>query len=202
MSERSFKKHANIFLEGDEGNELYIIRSGSVNIYHFDGTKKIILAVLQAGEYFGEMALIRPGLVRSASAEASEPATLIVLRQNDYKALLQQDTSLALFLLEYTMERLRKANQQIFDLTALNARHRVIKRLIMLAKEQGKETKEGTLIPVKLTHQQMGEMVGAVRETVTKVLLELQDGGLIEVRNKQFLICDIARLEQKLVQEL
>ncbi|WP_276352878.1 Crp/Fnr family transcriptional regulator [Cohnella caldifontis] len=196
MFEKKFRKGQIIFLEGDEGDEIYFIGSGAVGIYTFDKAKKVTLAFLREGEYFGEMALLKPGLVRSATAETLMPTRLYALRKSDFQTLIEQDRNLAFHLLDYTMERLRKANQQIYDLTFLNVKTRIVKRLLLLGEEYG-----GTRIPVKITHQQLADMVGAARETVSKVLQELQDQGLIEIKDKTFRLIDPATLERKLLED-
>ena len=71
------------------------------------------------------------------------------------------------------MERLRKANEQIYDLTFLGVRSRILKSILRMSEQYGTPTPEGILIDVKLTHQQLANMVGTVRESVTKVLQEL-----------------------------
>jgi len=202
MFERTFKKNSIIFIEGDEGEEIYFIRSGSVNIYSFDGSKKVILAVLQKGDYFGEMALIRPGLVRSATAETASPTKLFALRRADFELLIEQHPRLAFLLLEYSMERLRRANQQIYDLTFLNVKTRIMKRLLRFAQEYGTPVQENIRIDAKLTHQQIAEMVGAARETVTKVLQELQDEGHIVIRSKVITLMHPEQLKLLLQEEL
>lgn len=197
MYEKTYKKGAIIFLEGDEGNEIYFIRSGAVTIYSFDGLKKVILAFLQSGEYFGEMALIKPGLYRSATAETTQPTKLYALRRGDFEKLIVDNPSLAIHLLDYTMDRLRRANQQIYDLTFLNVKARIVKKLLRLSEDYGIRTAAGIQINVKVTHQQLAEMVGAVRETVTKVLIELQDKGLIYIHNRLIQLPDPERLEHE-----
>jgi CRP/FNR family transcriptional regulator len=201
MGERTFKKGTIIFFEGDEGDDVYFIRSGAVQIYTFDGTKKVILAILRDGEYFGEMAMIKPGAVRSASAEAAQLTKVYTLKRNAFERLIMEYPRIALYLLDDTMERLRKANQQIYDLTFLNVRTRIMKRLLRLAQESGTQTPDGLLIGIKVTHQQMAEMVGAVRETATKVFAELQDEGLIVVRKKMILLPDPELIVKRLQEE-
>jgi CRP/FNR family cyclic AMP-dependent transcriptional regulator len=184
-------------IEGDEGDEIYFIGIGAVGIYTFDRSKKVTLAFLREGDYFGEMALMKPGLVRSATAETLRQSRLYALRRADFRTLIEHDRQLAYHLLDYTMERLRKANQQIYDLTFLSVRTRIIKRLLYLTEEYG-----GTQIPVKITHQQMADMVGAVRETVSKVLQDLQDEGLIQIRDKMIPLPDAKALGRKLLEEM
>jgi CRP/FNR family cyclic AMP-dependent transcriptional regulator len=202
MHQKSYRKGELIFLEGDQGNEIYFIGSGSISIYTFDKSKRVILAYLREGEYFGEMALMKPGLVRSATAECLMPTRLYILRRTDFQLLIENDRNIAFHLLDYTMDRLRRANQQIFDLTFLKVRSRIIKKLIYLMENYTAENLNEFVIPVKITHQQIAEMVGAVRETVSKVLQELQDEGLIQIQDKKIHLRDLKLLKAKISEEV
>lgn len=198
MHKKTYRKGQLIFLEGEPGHEIYFIGSGSISIHTLDRSKKVILAILHEGEYFGEMALMKPGLVRSATAECLTQTKLYILRRSDFQLLIESDRNLAFHLLDYTMERLRRANQQIYDLTFLSVRARIIKRLLYLAESYSSDGQGPFTIPVKITHQQMAEMVGAVRETVSKILLELQDEGLIRIHDRLIRLLDFALLRRKL----
>jgi CRP/FNR family cyclic AMP-dependent transcriptional regulator len=195
---RKLKKGSIIFFEGDEGDEFYFIESGLVKIYSVDGAKTVILAFIRDGSYFGEMALIKPGLLRSATAETLESTVVYVLRRSDFEQLLAKNNKMALQMLWFTMDRLRNANEQIQDLTFLNVRARILKILLRLSKEHGILLPSGEMqINLKLTHQQIADLVGAVRETASKILLELQDEGLIAVDQKRIILKDPASLEKK-----
>jgi CRP/FNR family transcriptional regulator len=97
---------------------------------------------------------------------------------------MEKSPRLCLKLLETTMQRLRHANDQIYDLTFLGVRSRIIKMILRLSEQHGTQTPDGLLIDLKLTHQQLANMVGTVRESVTKVLQELLDDDLIHIDKK------------------
>jgi len=199
MREESYKKGSIIFHEGDEGNQIFFIRSGMVSIYTSNKAKRITLAYLTKGEYFGEMALMQPGLTRSATAETLTAVKAYSLHRADFQQLVEKDRNVPFLLLYYTMERLRKANMQIFDLTFLNVQHRIIRRLLDLGKEVGTQREDGSfLIPMKITHQQLADTVGAARETVSKIIIELQDKGLIDLNNKRLALLKPDKLNQLL----
>lgn len=199
MKEVSFSKGNVIFHEGDEGNQIFFIRIGMVSIYTSNKAKRITLAYLDKGEYFGEMALMQPGLLRSATAEAMTTVKAYALHRADFQQLVEKERNVSFLLLNYTMERLRKANQQIHDLTFLNVQHRIIRRLIDLCKEFGRPNADDTYkLTVKITHQQLADTVGAARETVSKVLIDLQDQQLIIFENKKLIILQLKQLEQKI----
>src|SRR5690606_2776897 len=85
MREESYKKGSIIFHEGDEGNQIFFIRSGMVSIYTSNKAKRITLAYLTKGEYFGEMALMQPGLTRSATAETLTAVKAYSLHRADFQ---------------------------------------------------------------------------------------------------------------------
>lgn len=199
MREEAYKKGSVIFHEGDEGNQIFFVRSGMVSIYTSNKAKRITLAYLAKGEYFGEMALMQPGLSRSATAEALTAVKVYSLHRSDFHQLVEKDRNVPFLLLNYTMERLRKANNQIYDLTFLTVQNRIIRRLLDLGKEVGSTREDGTChIPVKITHQQLADTVGAARETVSKVMIELQDQALIELSNKKLTLLNPEALISKL----
>ncbi|MFC0213416.1 Crp/Fnr family transcriptional regulator [Paenibacillus chartarius] len=194
FKERKYSRGSILFLEGDTGEEFFLIRSGSVKIYRIDDTKEIILALFREGDYFGEMSMMQRGLTRSATAETLENSVIYTMTRTDFFRFMEKSPRLCLKLLEVTMERLRKANEQIYDLTFLGVKSRVAKVMLRLADEHGVPSPHGTIIPIKLTHQQIANMVGAVRESVTKVLQELQDEDTIRIENKMILILKPNRL--------
>ena len=194
--EKHYKKGAIIFLEGEIGDEMYIIRSGLVKIYRMEQSKEITLSLFRDGDFFGEMSLIQKGLTRSATAETIEPSTLLSLSRSDFVRFMEESPKLCVRLLEVTMQRLRKANDVIHDLTFLDVRLRIVKKILRLNEEYGVPHRNGSMIDVKLTHQQLANMVGTVRESVTKVLQELQDKKTIAIDKKRILILQPDKLEQ------
>lgn len=194
FSERKYKKGTILFFEGDTGNDMYIINSGFVKIYQLEEDKEITLALFRDGDFFGEMALIQKDLTRSATAETLEPTTAYAINRLDFQRFLLNSPKLCLHLLEFTAQRLRNANEQIHDLTFLDVRSRILKNIYRLSEDYGNPVPGGLLIDLKLTHQQLANMVGTVRESVTKVLQELQDRSIISIEKKRIIIHDMAKL--------
>jgi len=194
FSERKYKKGAILFFEGDIGNDMYIIKSGFVKIYQLEEDKEITLALFRDGDFFGEMALIQQGFTRSATAETIEPTVMYAISRIEFQRFLENSPKLILKLLEFTVQRLRNANEQIHDLTFLDVRSRIVKNIHRLSEDYGKPVPGGLLVDLKLTHQQIANMVGTVRESVTKVLQELQDRGIISIENKRIIIHDLKKL--------
>ncbi len=124
-----------LFREGDPGDFMYVIQSGSVEIRRAVGDLERVLAVLPAGEFFGEMALInaRP---RSATAVVREPSRLLVIEARTFEAMLRGRVEIAVRLIRTLASRLERANQQIELLLLPNANHRVVQCLRRMAEEQ------------------------------------------------------------------
>lgn len=124
-----------LFREGDPGDFMYVIQSGSVEIRREIGELERVLAVLPAGEFFGEMALInaRP---RSATAVVREPSRLLVIEPRTFEAMLRGRVEIAVRLIRTLASRLERANQQIELLLLPNANHRVVQCLRRMADEQ------------------------------------------------------------------
>lgn len=192
--ERKYRKGTVIFFDREPGHEMFVIKSGIVKIYKLDDNKEITLALFRAGDFFGEMSLIQPGNTRSATAETIEATSVYTLNRASFRQFLEGSPKLCLKLLEITAQRLRKANEQIEDLTFLDVRSRIIKNIRRLSEDYGKPIPGGLLIDLRLTHQQIANMAGTVRESVTKVLQELQDAGVIAIDHRRIIIQDMDRL--------
>lgn len=190
---RDYRKGEYVFWENEEGDELFMIKTGLVKIFRQDQTREIILAIFSDGDFFGEMAVLENERVRSASAKTLEKTTLYVLKRSDFISLLYENPTILIKILETALERLRQANELITDLTILNARTRMIRMLLRLCEQHGIQSKDGVLIDLKLTHQQLADMTGTVRETVTKILLELQDSDLVRVDKKKIFIPNVEK---------
>jgi CRP/FNR family transcriptional regulator, cyclic AMP receptor protein len=190
-STRVYKKGESIFFEGDEGDELFLVISGVIQIYQNNNSRDVIFSIFREGDFFGEMALLQNERVRSASARTIEKSTLCLLKKRDFIPLLKSKPEIMIGILETTLDRLRDANKLITELTIIDVRTRIAHMLIRLSEQYGLPTSEGILINVKLTHQQMADMTGTARETVTKSLLELQQEQFIRIDQKKILVCNI-----------
>lgn len=193
-SECTYLKGESIFFEGDEGDELYLVISGVVQIYQDNQSRDVILSIFREGDFFGEMALLQSERVRSASARTIEKSTLCILKKRHFIPLVKSKPEILISILETSLDRLRDANKLITDLTILDVRTRVARMLLRLTEQHGVPSADGTLIDLKLTHQHLADMTGTARETVTKLLLELQNEQLIRIDQKKIIVCSMDRL--------
>ncbi|MFP6591933.1 MAG: Crp/Fnr family transcriptional regulator [Candidatus Latescibacterota bacterium] len=185
---RTFDKGQLIILAEETGDTLFIIRGGQVKVslIHEDG-KEFILSLLGQGEVFGELSLLddRP---RSANVTAMVETELLMLRRSDFLDLVGRIPQIAVSLLEELASRLRRTDDQVEGLALLDVHHRVAKTLLRMAEDGGHTSPEGILVRRRPTHQQLANMSGTTRETVTRALKQLQDEGYIRISGRQILI--------------
>ena len=185
---RSFAKDQLIILAEDQGDTLFVIEKGEVkvNLIHSDG-KEFILSLLGEGEVFGELSLL-DDQPRSANVTAVEDTVLAMIRRADFLQLMTNIPQIAISLLEELASRLRRTDDQVGGLALLNVHNRISKTILHLADIRGAETEEGILISERPTHQQLANMSGTTRETVTRVLKQLKEDGYIISRGRQLLV--------------
>jgi len=192
VRERRQPKGSLILTQGDEGETLFLIRSGQVKVTVIaeDG-REVILSVLGAGSFFGEMALIDDE-PRSAHVIAMEQSVLLALRREDFRARLARSPELGIALLRELSRRLRRADDTIASLMLLDVNGRVAHLLLELAREEGGEG--DTTITRRLTHAAIGQMVGASRETVSRTMRNLVLRNVIAVTRKGITLLDLPAL--------
>lgn len=197
--ERTYPKGAVVFSEGEQTDGLYIVSSGLVKVFklHTDGREKT-LDILKPGQYLGEVSLFGSS-IRSASVETLEPTKFLIIPSTDLRILLLETPSLAVKIIEMLSGRLREANRQIQELAFMNSRSRVICNLINLAEVHGRAEGSGVCIDVRLTHSEFAKLAGVSRETVTKVLQELQELSLISITSKYIKILSTLELYQEVM---
>lgn len=175
-----------LFREKEIGTEFYILVSGSVKIYTADNQgKEKILAVMQAGDSFGELALI-DGKPRSASAATVEKCVLLSLSKQDFFAVLQDHFDITLSIMQELCNRLRVTNEHVRDLAFLDARTRVLKQLILMANRNG--VRQGQLITLRvvLNFDELAQLAGVKRNDIMQVIRELEARGILSVSADSF----------------
>lgn len=185
---RRFDKDQVIILAEEEGDALFIISSGrvKVSIVSEDG-REVILSLLGTGSVFGELSLL-DGKPRSANVVATENTGLYMLRRSDFLQLVYKVPQIAVGLLAELAARLRKTDRKIGGLALLDVTSRISETLLQLADEHGTETDDGVLLKSRPTHQQIANMSGTTRETVSRVLKRLEKQGYISTEGRTITI--------------
>jgi CRP/FNR family transcriptional regulator len=187
LSIKRFKKNDTILLEEDTNEFMYIILSGKVKVTRTTTEgKEIIFAIHQTGNFFGEITLI-DGQTMPASVIATEDSLIAIISKKDFFSLLFLQKKILLNLLTIFCSRLRKSWETIQLLNFNNASQRVKMLFLMLSEEYGKQTDNGITLNIKLTHQNISDMTGMTRETVTRIIDKLQKNGDITVLKNKFI---------------
>lgn len=172
-----------IYHQEESAESLFLLKEGRVRLFRVNpGGKKLDLAVIEPGTFFGEMPLLGEQM-RSASAEALNDCTLCVMSHADVERLVLGKPRVGLRMLEVMGRRLVASETRLEDLAYRGVPARLAAVLLRLGREQG-DIIEG------LTHQELGDMVGAYRETVTKVLDQFQAAGYVELARRRVRIVD------------
>lgn len=187
-----------LFLQGDHGEELYLILKGSVRIVaEAPGGRELTLAVLEEGNFFGEMALL-DGHPRSASAVAASDCELVMLVRSDFFEVLDRSPDSTRRLLAFLSERLRLSNQRLQDVSMQTVKQRLAAVLRDLALREGTLDRQGILLPKEVSHRTLAEMLSNSRETVSRELAELRNRGLVAQEGRRIRVLDTQGLEELL----
>ena len=185
---RTFSKDNVIILAEEEGDTLFILKKGKVKVSIVsEGGREVILSLLGPGSVFGELSLL-DGKPRSANVVATEETDLLMLRRADFLQLIYKTPQIATALLAELATRMRKTDRQIEGLALLDVTSRISDTLLQLATEQGSETPDGVTIESRPTHQELANMSGTTRETVSRVLKRLEGQGYINRNGRKITI--------------
>lgn len=198
---RTFPANVDVIVAGAAGEVLYVILSGTVKVYvsQADGTD-VIVAILGPGDTVGEQAIVDQA-GRSASVITLEDSTVLWMSQADFQEALDTIPALARNLLKILSARLRMTTGHMQAMASLDVNHRLIRQIMAFAHRYGIENPDGTLtIPIRLTQNDLSELVGASRKRVNQAMVTLKREGWVAVdAGYHITILDRAALEQFLL---
>lgn len=188
MVSKKFESGNLIFLEESEGKNLFFVVEGSVKVTRLskDG-REVILAMLNAGDFFGEMSLL-DGEARSANVIALEKTEVLSLNRDDFLVVLHDYPKIAIQLLKEMTSRLRKSDRQIVSLSLSDAEKRIALCIVRFADEQGVIKNGQVTIPKIPIQQDIANMAGTSRETVSRAMSLLTEEKYIERNGKELKI--------------
>ena len=197
MTPYSYSKGEFIVMEEMEGKQCYFITHGSVKITRSSKEgREVILAILTAGEFFGEMSLL-DGETRSANVLTLEETKVLALNRNDFMSTLEEYPRISIQLLKELTIRLRKSDLQIASLTLSDAEKRIGLCILRLAGEQG-TIRQGHVKIKKFPFQHdIANMAGTSRETVSRTLVLFEKNGLIQREGRQLTIVDYMQFQRE-----
>ncbi len=191
---RTFAKGEAIYLPSDQSNGAFLLGSGRVRICSTtpDG-KQAILGFVKAGELFGEMSLVQSGY-REERAEAAEACQVVLLPADELQRLMSECSDLSLGITKLIGVRRRRIERRLRSLLFRSNRERLGYLLLDLIEQFGKKCPNGTLIDVRLSHQELASIIGSTRESVTINLGEFQAEGLIQQSRMRIVVIDLGLL--------
>jgi CRP-like cAMP-binding protein len=195
--ERRFAPKDTIFTPGDPDDQLYFLLSGTVRLYRMYGDyKEATTALLKDGGVFGKLSLCE-GRWQDVFAEAVTESRVAGIQKASLERVIKSNPEFALRLFSSFSERLRQSDEVIESLLHREVSVRLATLLINLSERFGGEGGTGVIIGVRLTHQDLANMIASTREAVSKVMSELQRNGVIETRSRRIVILDRGALSER-----
>ena len=194
---KKYKKGSIILLEEEEtGAALFVIVSGKVKIVRTDDEgREVILSILGESDFFGEMAIL-DGLNRSASVIATTKTELIMIHRRDILKLIHDNPAVAIALLRELTTRLRKADGQIKSLSLKDAAGRVASVIIQLADDIGRIRHGRVEIEELPLQQDLANMAGTSRETISRMFHLFIKKGHIELQGNKLIVNDYEKFKR------
>lgn len=192
------KKRQPLYLPGDPSSNVYLLKQGRVKIANTAPSgKEVTFDILEPGEIFGELDVLDDS-PRTTIAEALDDTLICVIRREDFDRYLNRHPNLTVQLTKLIGLRLRKIQSRVEDLVFRDVPARLAHLLLELSKTEGVPNGPGIRIRAKLTHQEMANLIGCSRETVSATLGLFREEGLIRMDGRSVTIVSIQRLSQRL----
>ena len=194
-AERSYKKNMLLFMEGEPGEAFYFINSGKVKIFRTseDG-KEHIIHILGPGDVFAEVTLFS-NIAYPASASVYEDAVISTIRNSDLENIIRHNSELALNIIKILTRKLLFAQNKIKELAFSDVFARTANQIIKLANSYGKSTGKGILLDINISRQELAEMIGATRETVSRAISKFKKEKSITEEKDKIVILDQDKLK-------
>ncbi len=188
---RTCRKGQILYSQEDRAEVLFLLKRGRVQLYRLTPAgKRLEVAVVEPGTFFGEMPLLGESL-RHTFAEAVEDSLICVMSRADIEGLMRRRSEVALRMIEVLGRRLALCEARLEEMAYRSVPARIAAVLVRLSQGRNGEV-------VSITHQELGDMIGALRESVTKVLDDFQRAGLVELGRGRVILRDVAGLQSHL----
>jgi CRP/FNR family cyclic AMP-dependent transcriptional regulator len=192
-------RHANVYTCGDQDEMVYFVESGQIKLLMLSAEgKECLLAIHSAGDIFGELCLSGLG-ARLETATAMEETILKKIPSSQFLACLSRDSLLEGFV-RYLAVRIADQQQVIANLVTVDSEQRLGKTLLQLAHALGNKNQQSTRIELKISHEELSEMVGTTRPRISLFMQRFRNLGLIETNLDRFLVINEKKLTAYLAQ--
>lgn len=191
---QAVKKRQPLYLPGDPSSNVYLLKKGRVKIASTAPSgKEVTFEILEPGEIFGELEVLED-LPRETAAEAVDDTLVCAIRREDFDRYLAMHPNVTVKLTKLIGLRLRKIQSRVADLVFRDVPARLAHLLVELGKSDGIPEGAGTRLLAKLTHQEMANLIGCSRETVSTTLGHFRDQGLIRMDGRTITILNATGL--------
>ncbi|MBY0123357.1 Crp/Fnr family transcriptional regulator [Bacillus sp. S/N-304-OC-R1] len=195
LKERHFKKNHVLMFENDQGDEVYIIRSGMAKVCRIHEGREIVLGIAMPGDVIGEFEALSNDQYRISSIEALENVSTWLISRNDLLDIVEKYPSVLRKAYMILVERTRILNRLVRYLSFYDVRTKVANLLMDLFYNFGKACDNGYKIDLKINQSLLANMLGVTRESISKTIGDFQDEGIIDVNGKYFYLLDKTKLE-------
>lgn len=191
----TFAKKEFIFSEGDPSDWLFIVKKGKVKITKLSNEgKELILEVVPPNEIFGGIAVVR-GFPYPANAVAMEDSEILKMSRKNLLSIMDRFPNLMYCMAMNIGDRIKDTHETLKNIALEKVESRIASLLIKLSDKAGEKVSEGVAITMKLTKQDIAEMVGTTVETSIRTMSKLTKAGLVIVKSGKIIIKDLAKLK-------
>jgi len=192
------KKRQPLYLPGDPSSNVYLLKKGRVKIANTAPSgKEVTFEILEPGEVFGELEVLE-NTPRSTSAEALDDTLICAIPRKEFDQYLAMHPNVTVKLTKLIGLRLRKILSRVEDLVFRDVPARLAHLLLGLSKTDGVADKQGIRLRAKLTHQEMANLIGCSRETVSTIIGQFRDQRFLQIDGRTIIILNEKELTQLL----
>jgi CRP-like cAMP-binding protein len=185
---QAVKNRQPLYLPGDPSSNVYLLKQGRVKLASTAVSgKEVTFEILEPGEIFGELEVLE-GLPRETAAEALDDTLICVIRREDFDKYLEAHPNITVRLTKLIGLRLRRIQSRVEDLVFRDVPARLAHLLLELRKTDGVPDGTSIRLRVKLTHQEIANLIGCSRETVSTTLGQFREQGLIRMEGRSIAI--------------
>lgn len=194
---KNYEKGEMIFIENDNIKKLYFLVEGRVKLTMMSPAgKEKTVNILHKGDIFGEISFFDHD-PHPLTAEVQEDCTLLIITRNKFEMLNQRSPSLTIKIIEGLAQKTRLLANQVRELVFQDAEGRLATLIQRFINEFGKEINKGIMIDIVLTHQEIANLLGTSRVTVTKTINRFIDQGIINIENRKIVVNNLDKLKEK-----
>lgn len=194
VRESGYEAGQTIYFTGDRAAHWCVVASGKVKLLrHAVSGQDVLLDILKPGEFFGSLGSLDYETYPE-TAQAHTQCCVLRIAVEDFKTMLRRYPPVALAVLDIVAGRLTTAHEMVRQLSAYAVEQRVAVALLKLAEKLGEEQPSGLLIQVPLSRQDLAALTGATTETVSRVMSQFREAGVIDSGRQWVAITDLARL--------